>query len=164
MAAKRPGLREHETDIVDLYTVKMLSTYKIAKIYDTTDVTIGNILAKNGVKLRSISDGKIAQRKKLETRFWERVRKTRSCWIWSGAKSVLGYGYIYKEGEYGPRLLAHRLSWELANGAIPIGMEVCHKCDNPKCVRPSYLFVGTHLENMHDMGKKGRAVWSKKER
>ena len=72
------------------------------------------------------------------------------CWEWQGFRNAQGYGeYRHKK--------AHRVSWELANGQIPDGLYVCHKCDNPSCVRPDHLFLGTAKDNVHDMITKGRA-------
>jgi hypothetical protein len=66
-----------------------------------------------------------------------------------------GYGTLYAEGRHQG---AHRLAWELANGrAIPAGLFICHRCDNPLCVNPDHLFLGTHTDNMRDMIAKGRA-------
>lgn len=75
------------------------------------------------------------------------------CWNWTGPRLRSGYGSTsYKSAER----RAHRLSWRLFNGTIPEGMSVCHKCDNPRCVRPEHLFLGTQLDNVRDMIAKGR--------
>lgn len=90
-------------------------------------------------------------------RLWKRVTKLDgddACWIFTGAKYSWGHGVIGSpEGHTG----AHRISWIEANGEIPEGLHVCHRCDNPSCVRPSHLFLGTHQDNMTDMKLKGRA-------
>ncbi len=92
------------------------------------------------------------------------VQKGDGCWLWIGGKNDKGYGRLYLSD---PKrvVYAHRFAWAIANGPIPDEYEVCHRCDNPPCVRPDHLFLGTHLENMQDMVTKGRyASKSKPER
>ncbi len=90
----------------------------------------------------------------LPDRLWARVEKTPTCWLWTGATAPMGwYGHLAYQGRH---LAAHRLSWELANGPIPRGLHVLHRCDNPPCVRPDHLFLGTNRDNVRDASCKGR--------
>lgn len=87
-------------------------------------------------------------------RFWANVRKGARCWEWTGSRIGKNqYGqFTTADGQY-----AHRFSWALANGRpVPSGLSVLHHCDNPICVRPDHLFVGTHTDNMRDAARKGR--------
>jgi DNA-binding CsgD family transcriptional regulator len=97
-----------------------------------------------------------ARRRPLAERFWSRVHKNRGCWIWSGSRNRRGYGTINYDGNR--PALTHRVAWELTNGPIPEGMHVLHRCDNPACVRIDHLFLGTDLDNVRDMDRKGRRV------
>jgi hypothetical protein len=92
-------------------------------------------------------------------RFWAKVDKRGpdDCWPWTGARRRRGYGVIsVGAGSNRKMVVASRLSWEMANGAIPPGMMICHKCDNPPCVNPGHLFLGTGADNARDTVRKGR--------
>lgn len=85
--------------------------------------------------------------------FWSQVHFGPSCWEWMGCKGTDGYGHRRHEGKV---TKAHRLSWEEINGPIPPDILVLHRCDNPPCVRPDHLFLGTKADNAVDMCTKGR--------
>lgn len=89
-----------------------------------------------------------------ERRFWARINKTETCWLWTGAKHQHGYGVLRPKD--GPMIRVHRLMWEREHGPIPKGMLVLHRCDTPSCVNPDHLFLGDQRENMRDMWAKGR--------
>lgn len=88
-------------------------------------------------------------------RFMAKVQKTDNCWLWTGPLSPLGYGYFSLNAK---TVGAHRAAWTLLRGEIPKGMLICHRCDNPKCVNPDHLFVGTDYDNNIDCIKKGRHI------
>jgi hypothetical protein len=87
------------------------------------------------------------KRKPLLEKFMSHVRKTDSCWIWTGCRIESGYGRIKIDGRC---ILAHRASHEIFIGEIQNGFEVCHSCDVKFCVNPKHLFVGTRKDNMED--------------
>ena len=86
-------------------------------------------------------------------RFWDKVEKTDGCWMWTASTFNDGYGKFKFEGK---NRRAHRMSWIIENGEIPEGMLVMHSCDNPLCVNPSHLSLGTPKENTRDMVNKNR--------
>jgi hypothetical protein len=103
----------------------------------------GNVLGKN-------------PRDQPETvRFWLHVNTADDCWLWNDGRRPDAYGSFHRDD--GKMVGAHRFSYELANGPIPAGLHVLHSCDNPPCVNPAHLSVGTRLDNMRDMIRKGRA-------
>lgn len=92
-------------------------------------------------------------------RFWSKVNKTETCWLWTASKRCKGYGaFAWMESGTLVQERAHRVSWKLVNGPVPDGSCVLHRCDVPACVNPSHLFLGTKADNNHDMCAKGRHV------
>lgn len=91
----------------------------------------------------------------LAERFWEKVQKTEGCWLWLGCCKPKGRARFRIDAQQ-PMGYAARVSWELAYGPVPPGLHVLHHCDNPGCVRPDHLFLGTQADNVHDMERKGR--------
>jgi hypothetical protein len=126
----------------------------MAKIYPTgTEITVPEVL-----------------------RFWENVKYCDSgCWEWRGSMARSNYGWFTIAGERNTRkrgtfrqrkgnrrVFAHRFSYFLHHGVDPDDLVICHRCDNPPCINPAHLFLGTHADNVHDMIRKGRANWTKK--
>lgn len=95
-----------------------------------------------------------SQEKFIEV-FWNRIspEPNSGCWIWTGATIPQGYGCLRR---FKKTLKAHRVSFELFKGKISSGLHVCHRCDNPSCVNPEHLFLGTNVDNMNDKKAKGR--------
>ena len=111
-------------------------------------------------------DASIAQKGKLPRYFTllenfenniEIITET-GCWIWTAGCGSHGYGVMWDKGK---DILTHRFSYEHFVGNIPNGLHCLHKCDIHSCCNPSHLFLGTHAENMIDMGKKGKKRGSK---
>lgn len=89
----------------------------------------------------------------LIDRFFKYIQETGGCWNWMSGRIPTGYGYLTLRGK---NVYAHRLSWTIFFGPIPEGLCVLHRCDNPSCVRPDHLFLGTLSDNSIDMWRKGR--------
>ena len=113
---------------------------KIVGVYKTRDAATGRLIP------TPITD-----------RFWPKVSKDhhpRGCWEWLGAVSKNGRGAIHWRGQM---WIAYRVSYVLTHGEIPSGLLVCHSCDNPACVNPAHLWLGTNSDNLRDMREKGRS-------
>lgn len=96
-------------------------------------------------------------REKAIKAFWNKVDigEINDCWNWKASCNKQGYGHVSFGGKH---MQSHRVAWELTNGSIESGMFLCHKCDNPKCVNPNHMFIGTPKDNMQDMITKGRKI------
>lgn len=114
----------------------------------------------NGQPMRFIAHHNVRVQLPVEERFWMKVNKSQGeerCWLWTAYKNESGYGQIRVGGK---AYLAHRFAWQLINGEIPEGLHVLHNCpdgDNPACVNPKHMFLGTQIDNNLDMKLKGRA-------
>ena len=98
----------------------------------------------------------------LDDLLWSRVDKKSKfeCWLWTAGKFSKGYGAFRIKGE---QQTTHRVSYEMYHGPIPEGMKVCHTCDNPPCVNPEHLFLGTQKDNIQDCVKKKRIARGEKQ-
>lgn len=98
-------------------------------------------------------------RKSIQERFWAKVDRSGDCWIWMGCRNGTTQQHGYGRFNIGGHIFhAHRVAWEFTNGPVTDGMRVLHKCDNPPCVNPAHLFLGTQTDNMQDCATKDRTT------
>ena len=110
--------------------------------------------------------------KPLEERFWEKIDKRGPvhpyspelgpCWLWKAYRDEKGYGQICEGSTSKKMLKAHRVSYKIHNGPIPVGLKVRHSCDNPPCINPVHLLCGTDQDNMDDKVERGRQARGEK--
>lgn len=137
-------LDEHALNALDLD----LDSRPIPRCFDC-----GAVLGDLGFCETCSDNEAVAHKPSLEERFWSKVNRTDTCWLWTACVDKDGYGMIRVDRK---NKRAHRLAYELTIGPIPDGMVVCHRCDTPTCVRPGHLFLGTDRDNMDDCISKGR--------
>lgn len=155
----RHGAKITESDVVAIRR----STHRsadLARRYGIHRVQINRIRAgttwKHVDPPRATVDWQTSPWPSAQERWEANVERVKSgCWEWTGGKNRGGYGQLRVDGGRN-KTPAHRFSYELHVGPIPEGMKVCHSCDNPGCVNPDHLWVGTQADNVHDMMAKGR--------
>lgn len=140
----RIWLRRIYTDGADI----RLDSIERDSIYDLV-VGLGDIVVRHLSRPETLHDPKVI------VRFWHKVTVTGgdSCWLWHGATQGIGYGSFYMNRRL---TTAHRFSYELHFGPIPLDKWVLHECDNPPCCNPRHLFLGDRLSNAQDRSRKGR--------
>jgi len=122
----------------------------MSKIYSRSCDYCGKFYAGCGKYFCSNTCRHNADTQNLETRFWSKVeiKDFFDCWNWTANKTPQGYGRFQLKRK--KSVSAHRLAWELTYGKIPNGLHVLHKCNNPSCVNPSHLKLGTNQDNVDD--------------
>lgn len=124
----------------------------------------GGLAVKSGGPKRRVAavglrSGRNGRQYTLAEKLEARIVRGPGCWVVAGFVDASNrYPLIAYGGAGSKRIPAHRLAWELAHGPIPDGLNVCHKCDNPRCARVDHLFLGTQKQNVHDAMQKGRHI------
>ncbi len=121
---------------------------------------------KNGILGGPFATNRTETKELLKERFdkkWE-LHNASGCWMWNGTRHTPNGAYAYQSGEMvvlNRKVRAHRVAWMVYRGPIDAGQFVLHKCDNPLCVNPDHLYLGSHADNMRDMAVRGRTHWKK---
>ena len=150
---KRTRPRRLDDDLKEKVLEEWVNTH-------TTHRKLGKKYGISSSSVRNIIRGKDTDKNKVLQRFEAKFEKTEGCWEWNGAKIINGLPYgLFRKIRKKPMKLAHRCSYEFYIGRIEVGLCVLHRCDNPGCVNPEHLFLGTQEENIKDMIDKGRAYW-----
>lgn len=163
--AKKIRTVEFQDEVVNLY-LSGKSILQLSKQLHVKERTCSTILKIRGISIRKAGGGVVGNkgggnkggggydekslREKLETYI---IVTDNGCWEWQGSRCKSGYGHVSYLGKI---KRTHRIYYELLNGKIPDKLFVCHKCDNPPCLNPDHLFLGTNQDNMLDALKKGR--------
>lgn len=159
MARRGPKARIDEAEVVEMAAT--MHQAAIARKLGVTRQRVSQILKKHSTTSVPFTEPYPPIEWTVEAiqRFWKKVRMGDGCWEWQAAGRDGRYGVVRISEHFYP---THRVSWEMHFGIIPPGMVVCHKCDNPPCVRPEHLFLGTRSDNALDMVAKGRGRWQTK--
>lgn len=139
---------------------EVVAFYKTTRSYTATKAKFG--MTNSGILHYILHHPRAAAIDGIKERFFSRVDKSSDCWNWTGWRSTMGYGLMKLKGQ---NVLAHRFAYTIAHhlpALPPKNLFVCHRCDNPLCVNPSHLFLGTQQDNMDDMVRKNRSGCGKK--
>jgi hypothetical protein len=146
---------EEIADVIQLLSGDGFTQKSMAELTHTSISFVQKTLYKRGI--RAYVKGE------RNSRFWSKVviKTPEECWEWQASKNCHGYGRFNLEGRAHGARGAHVVAWMLTHGPVPDGLCVLHRCDNPGCVNPNHLFLGTHTDNMRDMVNKNRHRWRK---